>query len=343
SPAKLEKALESVPGIKAYEKRIRFGAGLIKGMDELPCIGMAVEPEKDPLLFNIKQNIIEGSWLEAGDEQIVIGKDLADDIGLAVGDFVTLRMITSSDRDDFNWNAMDMEIKGIFDCGHPKVDSGWIIMPIVTAREGLALENEATEIVIRLDSDTDSAIASAQAGINASLAAIEGKYRVVSWKDLAGEFLAISESKNRNSVVIVMVILFIASMGIINTMLMAVMERTREIGMLTALGMKRKEIIRMFLYESGIIGVMGAVMGCLIGGLLSWYLEVYGFSLLAMGKTFSKLSASTYPVKDVFYAYVTADVLLTTFIYGTAVAVLAGLYPARKAADLDAVEALRHI
>jgi putative ABC transport system permease protein len=77
--------------------------------------------------------------------------------------------------------------------------------------------------------------------------------------------------------------------------------------------------------------------------LASWYFEVYGWSIVGFGETYQELAAAVYPVKDVFYADLTMDVLVMTFIFGVAIAVLASFYPARKAAKLKPVEALRHI
>ena len=142
---------------------------------------------------------------------------------------------------------------------------------------------------------------------------------------------------------IIFIMLFIASMGIINTMLMSVMERTREIGMFSAMGMKKSEIMTLFIFEGGFIGAIGALLGCILGGLASWYFEVKGLSLAGWGETYEKVAQSIYPVKDVFYADLTMDVLVMTFIFGVGIAVLASFYPARKAAKLNPIEALRHI
>jgi len=325
------------------EGRVLFAAGLIKGMDELPCLGVAIDPLVDPGLFIIKESLVEGAWLEPDDAKMLVGKSLAKDIGLAVGDLVTVRMITSTDKEHFSWNAVDLEIKGIFDSGHPAVDNQRIIIPLQIAGESLSLDSQVTEIVVRLNSDDDKTIAAAQTRIKEILKTREDRFEVVTWKDLAGMFLTISKMKTRNSGMIIFIMLFIASMGIINTMLMAVLERTREIGMFSAMGMKKTEIMTLFIFEGGFIGAIGALLGCILGGLTSWYFEVEGLSFAGYGETYQKLAQSIYPVKDVFYADLTMDVLVMTFLFGVAISVLASFYPARKAAKLNPIEALRHI
>jgi len=342
-PDRICALIKNIPGVAAVEGRVLFGAGLIMGMDELPCLGVAIEPELDPGLFNIKESLAEGEWLEPGDAKLLVGKNLAADIGLSVGDTVTLRMITSPDKEDFSWNALDLEVKGIFESGNPAVDSGQVFIPLAQAQEALAMPSAATEIAVRLDSNDESKIAAVQRRIKEALKPGKEGLEVYTWKDLAGLFLAVSEMKTQRSAMIILIMLVIASMGIINTMLMAVLERTREIGMLAALGMKKWEIMKLFIFEGGFIGVIGSLAGCILGGLVGWYLQVHGWSLASMGESIKKMSAAVYPVKDVFYAEVTVDVLIMVFLLGTAISILASVYPAWKAARLNPVEALRHI
>jgi len=342
-PTPVHEKLAGLKGIRASENRILFGAGLIKDMDELPCLGVAIDVEKDPEIFNIKESLVQGQWLDPKKSQMLVGKDLAKDIGLTVGDRVTVRMVTSSEDEDFSWNALDLEISGIFDSGNPGVDSQRLFIPMAIAREGLSMEKAVTEIVVRLESGDEKFVDRMKKEIGQILVSEGEDLEAFSWKDLAGTFLLISKMKSKNSAMIIMIMLFIASMGIINTMLMAVMERTREIGMLAAMGMKKKEITRLFVLEGSFIGAIGAFLGCFLGGMAGWYLETKGWSIKAMGESLQDLTSAFYPVKEVFYADITFELLLMTFLFGIAIAVLAALYPARKAAKMNPIRALRHI
>ena len=161
------------------ESRILFGATLIKGADELPCLGVAVETDRDQELFNIKETILEGKWLQADEAMILVGKDLAEDMGLAVGDSLTLRMITSNEKETFTWNAMDIEVKGIFESGNPTVDSGRIIMPLAVARDGLSLAAQSTEIVVRLQANENKLIDMVKARIETELNGASSRFKLV--------------------------------------------------------------------------------------------------------------------------------------------------------------------
>jgi putative ABC transport system permease protein len=344
-PEAIQRLLMESPMVKESESRIQFAAGLIKGMDELPCVGVAIQPRRNPRLFNIKQSMIDGEWLEPDDNKVLLGKDLAEDIGISVGDSLTIRLVLSSLEEDFIWNAIDVEVKGIYETGNPTIDSGYLLIPLQAAQSGLSMKNQVTEIAVRLtlDSTDIKGLERELINISALLEAEQPDIEAYSWKELAGTFLAVSEMKTRNSSIIIMIMLFIASMGIVNTMLMAVFERTREIGMMRAMGMKKREIQILFMMEGGLIGIMGSILACILGGLGSWYLEVKGLNFSMMDETMQKFSSAVYPVKDTFYADLTFEVLVLTFILGTAVSIIASYYPARRAAKMSPVKALRHI
>lgn len=338
----LVERIRKMDSVAGAERRIMFPGSLIKGSDEFPCIGVGIEPEFDPFVFNIKESLIEGEWVEDGEYQIIIGKGFARDLSIGVGDIVTARVITSRVDNQFTWNAVDFEVKGIFDTSNPNVNSGFVFLPIEVAQEAMSLDSGVTEIVIRLNTDEGDKIEEVKNIIQNEINNSGKEYSVFSWDQLAGDFLAISKMKTKNTSMMVMIMLFIASMGIINTMLMAVLERTREIGMMMALGMRKSEIKRVFLFEGGFIGVMGSLLGCIMGGLGSWYLEVYGIAMSSFGETYEEMVAAFYPVKDKFYADLTFEPLLYTFLLGTFISIAATYYPANRAAKMDPVEALRH-
>lgn len=341
--AKIKKFLSGVPHVQAVEGRILFAASLIKGMDELPCVGAAIETGLDDQLFITKKKLIKGNWLEKNDNKVLIGRNLAQDIALKVGDTVTVRVMVSAASEEFTWNALDMEIKGIYDSGEPAMDGSWIIMPMDIGAESLSMDHNVTELVVRLDSERESVLRTTQTLLQHYFNTENTDLEVYSWKDLASTFLVISDIKAKRSGFIILIMLFLASLGIINTMWMAVLERTREIGMMAALGMKKVEIMALFVFEGGMIGALGSLLGCILGGLGTWYLHVHGWSMASMGSTVTKLTQAFYPVKDVFYAEFSVLILPIVFAFGTLLAMLAAFFPARKAAKLDPVAALRHI
>ena len=169
-----------------------------------------------------------------------------------------------------------------------------------------------------------------------------GGLEVLDYEELASDFIQMTRFRRRVQSVFPLIMLLIATLGIINTMLMAVLERFKEIGMLGAMGMRKKEILGLFLLEGFFIGFLGSLTGCLIGGLGGLYLEKYGWNLGIMGPEISNVIASVYPIKDTFYADMTFGILGFTLVFGTVVSILSSLYPAYRAVKVDPVKALRH-
>lgn len=339
NPENLIAFLSEREDIHGVESRILFMATIISGLDELPCIGVGVEPQLDPLVFNIKDSMTEGSYLEPSDHMVIIGSKLAEDLDLAVGDVVVIRMFSSTE--DFVWNALDLEIKGIFESPNPMVNSKNIFIPITLAQESLGLEGKATEIAIRLNNIDE--IKSIQTSLQETLPSVGGPYQVFSFDQIESDFAEAMKFKTQTQALIPLIMLLIATLGIVNTMLMAVLERTREIGMLVAMGMKRIEVMLLFIFEGAFIGLFGSFVGCLIGALGGWYFETKGFDMTSFGKEFSDLAASSFPIKDVFYGDLTIGILVFTLIFGTCVAVLASIYPAYKAVKIEPIRALRYV
>ena len=137
--------------------------------------------------------------------------------------------------------------------------------------------------------------------------------------------------------VMVAILVFLTAVGIANTMVMASFERTREIGMMMGLGMKASQVRWMFLLEGGLLGAVGGGLGCILGGALTYYFQVYGISIAMYGNM-----DIGYPVRDAMYTQLSTVVVLGSFLFGILVSVVASLYPAWRASRLEPVEALRY-
>jgi putative ABC transport system permease protein len=336
-PQEIKSLLKDNQLIKGVESRILFQASIISGMDELPCLGVAIEPEIDPLVFNIKDSIKEGRFLEPSESKIIIGSGLARDLGLEVGDDCTLRIFFSIE--DFIWNALDLEIIGIAKTGNPMVNRGTVFIPLSIAQEALSLENKTTELAIRIEDRKQ--LLKVRNSIESRLATLNKDYEVVSFEEYAADFRELMRLRSRIQALIPLMMILIATLGIVNTMLMAVMERTREIGMLAAMGMRKKEVMLIFIFEGALIGIFGSLAACVIGGLGGWWLEAKGFSLAFLGDKITDI-VSFLPM-EVYKGDLTAGTLLFTLIFGTVISILASFYPAYKAVKLDPIQALRHV
>ncbi|NIO48040.1 MAG: FtsX-like permease family protein [Candidatus Aminicenantes bacterium] len=336
-PQEIKSLLKNNRDIQGIESRVLFQASIISGMDELPCMGVAIEPEIDPLVFKIKDSIIDGRFLEPSESKIILGSGLARDLGLKVGDDCTLRIFFSIE--DFIWNALDLEIAGIAKTENPMVNRGTVFIPLSLAQEALSLENSVTELAVRIEDRRR--LLEVRESIEGRLASLSKDYEVVSFEEYASDFKELMRMRSRMQALIPLMMILIATLGIVNTMLMAVMERTREIGMLAAMGMRKMEVMLVFIFEGALIGIFGSFAACVIGGLGGWWLEAKGFSLAFLGEEIAEM-VSFLPM-EVYKGDLTAGTLIFTFILGTVISILASLYPAYKAVKLDPIQALRHV
>jgi len=321
--------IRGIPGIKGITPRVKFQASISNGIDELPVLGMGVDIEKDHRIFEIANSVVAGRYLQnSGD--VLIGKDLAKDMDLEVGSYLTL---ITKDRNG-TYNAYDLAVSGIINTGHPLFDRNMAIIPIAQAQELLAIEEGVTELCIRAN-DEDK-LAPLKEKISE---AIGNDYEVLTWKEMNAAIFEISGFKRAGQFMIGLVVVIIAGVGIINTMLMAVMERIPEIGTLKAMGFNNSRIVRMFIYEGGIIGTFGSLLGCLIGLLISIYLVHIG---LDFSSVFENLDI-VYPMKFIIKGEIDYVNLLYVFLFGIFVSVIVTLWPVRKATKLEPVDALRHV
>ncbi len=324
----LEK-IKGIGAIKDIAPRVKFQCLVNNGIDELPVLGIAIDIKKEQSVFKTADAIVTGEFLNALDD-IIIGADLAKDMNLEVGSYVT---IITRDRNG-TYDAYDFTVCGILNTGHPLFDRNAAVIPIETAQGLLDIPGSVTELCIR--SKDDNKLTQLKEEIAGK---IDEGFEVYTWKELNASIFEISGLKRATQSMLATVVVIIAAVGIINTMLMAVMERVPEIGTLKAMGFNNNNIIRMFIYEGGIIGIFGSFTGCLLGLLMSLHLSYYGLDLSSKFKNMDII----YPIKFIIKGDINYTTILYVFVFGVIVSIIATLWPVSKAVKLEPVEALRHI
>ncbi len=316
--------------VKAYSPRITFHGSLSNGSDEIRAIGLGIEPEKEDKVFDRSGAISQGKYLVSGEEGVLIGSDLAGLLGLRVGDMVTV----ISQAAEMGTNAYDLEIKGLIQTGNPVLDSGAFWIPLQFTQDFLSMTG-ITDIAVNLGND--SRILPFQSEVRK--AKFPDKLKVFSWRDYAKDFIELVAFRKRIINILTTMILLIAGFGIMNTMLMAMMERKREIGNLMAMGVRRNEIVRLFLIEGMMIGVLGSTVAIILSCIVVYYFQLQGIPL---GGAIQNALGST-PIAGKFYAYLDPVQALFYYILGIVIAVVSTVYPAWKSAKLQPVEAIRGI
>ncbi len=226
-----------------------------------------------------------------------------------------------------------MTVIGIYDLNTPEVEKSAVFIPLSDAQTLYNLRDQATEVTVFLHdvATEDSTMATLQQ-------ALPG-YEVDSWQTLKPEIRETIQTKLAFTSFIGLVVLIIAAIGILNLMLMAVFERTREMGVLAALGMKGRQIMGLFLLEGTLIGLIGAVIGCVLGGLLISFVGQVGVDLSAasgMGEVMALMGNRLYPSIGL------VD-LISRGILVVVIMAIASLYPAWQASRQEPAQALHHV
>jgi len=318
------------PQIVAASRRIVTG-GMVsshEGAFGVSIIGM--EPEKEAPVNLIAQTVIKGRYLQVDDlDNMFIGKGLADAMDVGVGDRITL-----VGRDANNqMRRRTMTIVGIYDVGVADIEKRTVYISLQEAQELYGLPGQATEVMVSLQrmGQEDEVVAVIQHQLPG--------YEIDTWKTAFPEMEQTIEMKNSVMDMFGVVILAIAGIGILNLLMMAVYERSREIGILGALGMKPRQITFLFLIEGALMGVVGVALGAALGVGMNFLLGRVGIDY----SQFASITEYTALISGRIYPTLGLEKLLQRAIIAVVIAVLAAYYPAYEAAHKEPAKALHFV
>lgn len=323
--------IQNTPGIVGVSPHIRFRAILGLKSETTGAMALAIQPEAERITGVIASAIMEGgSYLDNQPGYMLVGKQLAEDLKLHVGSVPMLVANTATGA----LNAGRFEVKGIFYTGYPQYDGSVVVINLTDAQRLLGLVGRITEIAVSLN-DVDLTDRTAML-LNQRFA---GKgIELQTWKEIGAAIWQTLTFRQWLLSVISFIVIAVAMLGMINTMLMAVFERTREIGTMMALGATRPQLLTLFVFEGQLLGAAGGLLGGLFGGGLVKYLSVVGIS--PPSSIASVLSA---PIGNIVYAEFSWFWILVFFVFAQLVSILASFYPAYLASKQEPVTALRHV
>jgi putative ABC transport system permease protein len=318
------------PNVIAASRRIVTGGMIGSRAGTFPLTIYGIEPELEAPVGLMASKVSAGRYLAADDEdQVFIGQALANQLEVGVGDRVTLTGRATHEQ----MRSRTMTVVGIYDLGFPDMEKTMVYISLAEAQTLFDLRDLATEVVVSMPT-----VGKEQPVLNALRVALPG-YEVDSWMTAEANIRQIIGTKDQIMGLFGLVTLLVAGVGVLNLMLMAVFERTREIGVLGALGLKRGETLLLFLLEGLLIGVLGVLAGGALGGLIIAY---YGRVGMYFGG-FGDYSPMVALLGDRVYFDVGITRLLTRCLTVLAIATLAALYPAWQASRQEPAEALHHV
>ena len=306
--------------------RIRFGVLLGEEELSIPALGYAFNPEIESNISGLDKRIIEGEYILSGEKAAILGAGLAKRLNVNVGDTLTIITRTAYDSP----TGLNLIVKGLFETGLGGVDRSLFYIPLDIGQQMLDMDGYATEIAVQVR-NTDRAVSLAQEiQSNTGLLAIPYQQnKLLRYVNMASFIYGI----------FYFIILLVACSTIANTMLMVVFERTREIGMMKAMGLNTGSVIGLLTVEAGFIGIVGSLVGSIFGAALSYWLKYQGIDISIA----SSISSQAMPFGPIIYLSPTPLMILGTFLFGLIATVVVALIPISKVTKMEPAKALRSV
>ena len=301
--------LQATPGVAAVSPMVS-GSGLaLRGEAALAIALMGVELERYDRIVNLRSKVVAGrASLQPG--EAIIGRELAADLGLRVGDRLTLRTGLVSDS---------ARVTALVDLGVKDLNRRTVIVPLRAAQNLQGLPGGATHLDLTV---TDVWAAQALAE---SLRR-QHPLRVESWQESNAQLVSALNAQSVSTTIIRAVVLVVVVLGIASVLVVSVVQKGREIGILRAMGATRGQMLRVFLLQGAVVGALGSLLGIALAVALVW-----AFTTFVRGSDGLPLFAITVPVPTA----------LRVALIATLCGVLAAVAPARRAAAMDPAQAIR--
>ena len=307
----LMRELEGVPFVRAASPSV-LGAGFAeRGSAKRPVVVRGVDPERFLAIVDVRARLVAGQYDLSG-AHVVIGRGLAEDLGVTVGERVTV--LTSEGVGDV------VTIAGIFSLGNKGADGAWVLTSLREAQALYALPGGVTTLDLKVADVFGAEAVAVEITRRAPVTA-------ESWMALNAELLSGLSAQNSSKLLIQFFVVVAVALGIASVLIVSVVQKSREIGILRAVGTPRARILRIFLLQGGILGLAGSFVGSAMGAAFCTFFER------------TLLDESGAPK---FRIALDPSLFLSATLLATAVGLASAVVPARRAASLDPSTAIRN-
>jgi ABC-type lipoprotein release transport system permease subunit len=322
NPDAIAAQIAALPPVQVATPRLFASGVLSEGNNTVGVRVIGIDPTSSANA-PFRDGMVSGEFLTADDrEGLLIGKTLADKLNIHAGDQTDLLVNTSNG----DVAQQTFTIRGIYSTHTPGYDETSVFLPLAKAQAITGAQNHASTIFVLLKNRDQTA---------AVVKALQtSQYEVVPWEKANEMLVQFEQFANPFMYLLYLIVLGIVATVIINTFIMAVFERTREIGILAAIGMRGRRIMAMFFAESSLLAVGGILMGLVLGGIVVYYAVNVGFTIGNLGMTGILLG-------ETIYGYFNLSDIIGLTITAFLVTLLAALYPAFLASRMEPVQALR--
>jgi len=320
--------------VTAVTHRIEVAALASSPASALPVAVIGVDPAQEAAFSGMDRRLVEGRYLAAGDRlHAYVGEALARRLRLQLGD----RLVLTAQALDSSITEQLVRVAGTFRTGMPEVDQGLVYVPLGTAREWLGLGDGVTSVAVLLRDSwgTDRAVARART----LMADRADRVAALSWREAMPELDAAIRIDDYGDYVFHLILFLIVALAIVNTVLMSVLSRTREFGVVRALGLRKGDSALLVTLETMLLTLVAGVAGVMLGLGLTWLFFRHGLDFTRfMG---DQMTAAGGIIDPVFVPQFRGAQVVQSFLFVVAIGFLASLYPAFRATRIDITEAMK--
>lgn len=320
---------KELTGVLGVSGRLKASGMLTASGGATGVVIAGIDPDAEHFTTALGDKVKSGAYFKkVRRNPVLISKYVAEKLGLEVGEKVDLQF------QDMLGNPVSVSfwVEGTFSTASPRYNQGWVFVQQSDLERILGSQNKVHEIAIYLDSNEEMEDHAAY------LRKAFPTLTTETWMQRAPAIAAVEEQTSASMRVIVGIVMLALVFGIINTMMMAVLERVQELGMLMAVGMSRMRVFGMIMLETLLLSLVGAPLGMVLGSLLILYLSRVGIDFSAQADTLDKFGFDA-----IFYPSIHPQDLVTVTLAIMITALVGSYFPARKAIRLKPVEALRHV
>jgi len=330
----LVQKIRAYPEVKGVSARLDCQAMATSASAGSGIVAYGVEPSEEVQVSDIHNHIIQGSYLN--DKQripAVVGKKLAKKLNLELNDRIIITLADTSGT----ITSGAFQIVGIYKTSNDRFDASAVF---VRKKDLAALLDVSTatthQLAIRLKDNNQTDLVVKKIHHDFQQLIDQKVITVRSWHQIAPLLQSMIAMMNMFSYIFMMVILVALAFGIVNTMMMAIMERTREIGMLMALGLNKRKTFTLIMLETIFLSLVGALVGLIISLFIAHHYATYGIDLSSVGKGMNSIGYSA-----IVYFRVNTEFYFTTIFMVIIIAIISAISPARKALKLQPASAIR--
>jgi len=329
-PVLIGNILHKTPNVAAYTFRANAFSLISSNERTYGIIVVGIDPVREADVSTLKKLIRHGSYLSEDDtDQALMGDLLAGNLKVGIGDELTL---LGQGRDG-SVAATVVKVKGIYKSGQDDFDRGSIHIPLKNFQDVYAMRGAVHEVVALGKSLDD--LEEIKKAVTAGIEKTDKKHNltVLDWMELMPGLIECIQMDMYSGFIFYLILIIVVAFSILNTFLMAVFERTREFGILMAIGITPGRLSKLLLIESMTMTMAGIIIGIIAGCLITWYFQVHGIVISGTSEIMRQfgMPERIYPKLSIISASIgPAAVLVITF--------LTALYPAIKVRRLSIVD-----